>query len=340
MSGGNDGLNTVVPYLDELYRAARPTLALARDSVIRIDDQLALHGSMTGLARLLEDGMLGIVQGVGYDQPNRSHFESMDIWHTCRRKHEPRPAGWLGAFLDSDPKQSGSDVPALHIGNRQQPMALLARNVRVPSIDSVDQFQLRGDNVSLGSLLRNVTPTTAEEANELLGFVQSSTSAAVVASQQVAQAIGEYRTDINYPQSRLGEQLKTVAQLIDAGLKTRIYYVELDGFDTHSKQAPAHSVLLEQWSEAVSAFMRDLVVTGNARRVAVMSFSEFGRRVAENASGGTDHGAAAPMFFCSERLQQPILGKSPDLSHLYDGDLQFQIDFRSVYASVLKQWMD
>ncbi|GAB5404534.1 MAG: DUF1501 domain-containing protein [Aureliella sp.] len=339
LSGGNDGLNTVVPLADPLYKKARPELAISRDSAIRISDSLGLHPSLRLVAKLFEDGAISILQNVGYPQPNRSHFESMDIWHTCRRKGESRDEGWLGRALAAD-QTNGGDVAGLHLGGEQQPAALASRSVRVPSIKSLKEFELRGHNrEALAELISRPTPKSKNtQPNALLDFVASNSMAAVIASERVTEAASGTLAS-GYPDNQLGEKLRTVAQLIGSGLSTRVYYVQLDGFDTHAKQAPAHAVLLEQWASALAAFQSDIREQGNASRVCCMTFSEFGRRVKENASGGTDHGAAAPLFLCSDAIQAGIHGSAPDLEDLLDGDLKHSLDFRSVYAGILKDWL-
>ncbi|MEX1027766.1 MAG: DUF1501 domain-containing protein [Candidatus Paceibacterota bacterium] len=340
MSGGNDGLNTIVPYADDDYRSARPKLAIPSDEVLTFDDDNGFHPSMTGMHELLQDGQFAAVRSVGYEQPNRSHFESMDIWHTCRRKDEPRPDGWLGRFLDQQPVTAGGDVPALHLGREQQPAAVASSSIRVPTVKELSEFQLRGnDKQSLRKLLEKRQPTSTAGDNQLLNFLQSSTTSAIAASQRVTEAAQGYRSEVKYPETDLGNKLRVVAQLIDAGLTTRIYYVQHDGFDTHAQQAQTHSILLRQWSDAVSALVRDLDDHDHEKRVCVMTFSEFGRRVSENASAGTDHGAAGPMFLCGGGVKAGITGKRPNLTDLQEGDLKHEYDFRQVYASVLKDWL-
>lgn len=343
MSGGNDGLNTVIPYRDPAYRSARPKLAVAASDVLKCNDDLGFHPAMSGMRELLESQRLAVVCGVGYEQPNRSHFEAMDIWHTCRRKHEPRPDGWLGRFLDARPVVAGGDVPALHLGQDQQPFAVASQTIRVPTIRDLSEFQLRGRNrEALRSFLKTSLPaesSAASSENELLSFLESSTTSALAASRRVAEAAADYKTATGYPDSNLGRKLQVIAQLIDAGLTTSVYYVQIDGFDTHAQQAPTHAALLREWSDAVAAFMNDLDAHDHGGRVCLMSFSEFGRRVAENASEGTDHGAAGPMFLCGGGVAADILGKIPNLSDLQDGDLKFETDFRQVYAAVLQNWL-
>jgi uncharacterized protein (DUF1501 family) len=341
LSGGNDGLNTVVPFGDDGYRRARPKLAIAADAVLKINDALGFHPALRGFADLLEEGKLAVVQGVGYAQPNRSHFESMDIWHSCCRKgKDARMDGWLGRYLDAHAGPAGGDVPALHLGPEQQPLALTARNTRVPSVRSLDRFRLQSaDDAQVKRAIKELTAAGRADENALLQFVQSSTTSALSASERVEAANKGYKPAVEYPGTDLAGKLKVVAQLISAGLTTRIYYVTLDGFDTHSQQEPAHTNLLGELGGAVRAFLQDLEKHRLADRVLVMSFSEFGRRTAENASAGTDHGAAAPMFLAGASVKAGLVGRHPSLTDQDDGDLKFHTDFRQVYAAVLERWL-
>ncbi len=341
MSGGNDGLNTVIPFADDIYHQKRPTLKLPQAEIRKLDDHFGLHPSLSGLAKLFEANQLAVVQGVGYAHPNRSHFESMDIWHTCQTKTEQRAAGWLGKFLDQATSSGGaSDVMAMHLGGEQQPLALQSRNVRVPSIKSIDEFKLRTSaNEEVRRTIEQLALANRSASSDLLGFVQTSTSTALAASDRVAAAQSDYKTSIDYPATDLARKLRIVAQLINAGLSTRIYYVTLDGFDTHSQQADAHTALLREWSDAVTAFVDDMREHKQGHRVVTFSFSEFGRRVEENASKGTDHGAAAPIFLAGDSLQAGLIGVHPSLKDLDDGDLKFHTDFRQVYATLLEDWL-
>lgn len=333
-SGGNDGLNTLVPYRNDLYAKARPKLKIDASSVVKLDDELGLHPSLKSIDGLLEAGRIGIVQGVGYASPNRSHFESMDIWHSCSSKQERTGSGWLGRYLGSTANASAKDAPGLHIGGEPLPLALVERSVQVPSIASLDQMRVKG------SKWNRVQPP-ADAANDpgLLGFVSTSAQAAMAASERLESALSSPDTSGDFPDTPLGEKLKIISRLILAGLGTRIYYVTLDGFDTHANQLEAHAALLRQWSDAVSSFCQSMERGGQRDRVLVMTFSEFGRRVAENASLGTDHGAAAPMFFAGPVFASQILGDMPSLSDLDDGDLKFHTDFRDVYSVVVDQWL-
>ncbi|MDA0588488.1 MAG: DUF1501 domain-containing protein [Planctomycetota bacterium] len=339
LSGGNDGLNTVAPFTEPAYRKARPTLAVRADDALKIDRSLGFHPAAQGFADLLERNQLAIVQGVGYANPNRSHFESMDIWHTCRRKTAIRNDGWLGRFLDESLKGKALDLPALHLGHEKQPLALASSEIRVPSVTALDRFRLKENSGGLRKAVAEIGAASKAPGDDLLGFVQSSTGSALSASEKIEAASDTYKTGISYPETGLAGKLKTVAQLIDSGLKTRIYYVTLDGFDTHSRQAQAHAALLREVSTALDAFVRDLNEHGHGDRVLTLTFSEFGRRLQENASEGTDHGAAAPAFLAGNRVKPGLIGKHPGLGDLDDGDVKFHTDFRQIYATVLDGWL-
>ncbi|MEZ6137315.1 MAG: DUF1501 domain-containing protein [Pirellulaceae bacterium] len=338
LSGGNDGLNTVIPYRDAAYRQARPKLGIPDNEIIRIDDSTGFHPSLAGVHQLVEAGRFSVIQGVGYARPNRSHFESMDIWHTCHRKELRHGDGWLGRFI-AESDQAGPDSLGLHLGHEQQPLALAARGVQVPTIASIEQFRLKvADEGLVPPQMLPDEATTPSSDNDLLGFLQTSTQSAIEASDRLATALKKSDSSSEFPDSSLGEKLSVIARLIVAGLSTKVYYVTLDGFDTHSQQPLAHAGLLRQWSEALNALVGRLEKAGQADRVLVMTFSEFGRRVSENASQGTDHGAAAPVFLAGAKLPKPLIGQHPSLTDLDDGDLKFHTDFRSVYATIVEKW--
>ena len=341
LSGGNDGINTVIPYKHELYKKARPSLGQDAATVIKLKDDLGLHTALKGFGKLWEAGQLAIVQGVGYPNPNRSHFESMDIWHTANLKLGDRTSGWLGRTFDrlklDRPEQTS---PALHLGGEEQPLALAARDVPTPSITSLDQFKLdTGNNEPRRQAIETAAAAARPAENKLLKFVATRSTAALKLSHHLEQAAKEYATTVKYPETQLAGKLKQVAQLIDAGLGNRVYYVTLDGFDTHSDQAVAHQGLLQQLGDALFAFTEDLKAHGHADRVASLVFSEFGRRVQENSSRGTDHGAAAPAFVIGSKVKAGLIGVHPRLDDLDDGDLKFHTDFRKVYSSLLTNWL-
>ncbi len=343
MAGGNDGLNCVVPHSHDVYLKSRKELRINQSDTLAINAEIGLHPSLRGFADLLESNQFAVVQGVGYPNPNRSHFESMDIWHSCFRKDQVRLDGWLGRYLNTARLAKNSDPAAIHLGRDKQPFALSSREGQAVSIRSLDQFRLAKDeSEAIRTAIRELAEQESSGAvqNDLLSFVRDSTSAAITASDQVEAAVDHGPSSLaNYPQTPLGKQLETVSKLIASKMQTSIYYVRLDGFDTHANQPDAHAALLRDVSESVTALVNDLGQRGQADRTLVMCFSEFGRRVAENASDGTDHGTAGPVFLASPKINSGLIGEMPSLTDLDQGDLKFHTDFRQIYATILSQWL-
>ena len=337
LSGGNDGLNTVVPYADPLYGKNRIALNVGVDQVHRLDREVGLHPAMRSFAKLLEAGRLAVVQGVGYPNPDRSHFSSMDIWHTARHDLAQQREGWLGRYVEryESARGAGSDAAALHLGGGVLPLALVGRSTAVPSIDAVERFRLRGTPAEVDARHR-MQRMKRSNPSDMLAFLQRTTVAAVDSSRRVQEALASKPTAAAYPDRTLAKKLQTIAQMIDAGLRTRIYYVSLDGFDTHANQKQTHAALLGELSDSVAAFVHDLDERGHLDRTCVLMFSEFGRRVKENASLGTDHGAAGPVFLAGGGVKAGVVGTHPSLDALdREGDLKFHTDFRSIYATLL-----
>ncbi len=341
LSGGNDGLNTVIPFRDPQYARLRPTLRIPTDRVRRINDDLGLHPSMTALADLLQENALCIVQGVGYPNPDQSHFRSMDIWHAGSTA-ATLTEGWVGRALRGVP-----GAASFHLAgqNEAAPLALAGAPVRVPSVASLADFQLRvgaaggADARRQRELIEAAAPAPSAPPADLLDFVRQ-TAASTYATTRRLQAIGrDYRPGVPYPATALANHLKLAAQLIDASLGARLFYVSVDGFDTHASQAEAHANLLREVSEALSAFYRDLAGRGHRDRLLILTFSEFGRRARENGSRGTDHGAAAPMLLLGGRVRPGVIGAHPSLTDLEAGNLRHHTDFRQVYAAVLDRWL-
>jgi uncharacterized protein (DUF1501 family) len=344
LSGGNDGINTVIPYGDDVYHKNRFNTRIDKGAVLKIDDYLGFHPSLTGFAELLQDHRLAVIQGIGYPNPDRSHFSSMDIWHTAARDAEKmrRMTGWVGRYLDKYYAGAAGDSAALHLGQDRQPLAVVATSVRVPSVANIDGFKLNlGGSPQLAPIIESAAKAQREGArgDDLLGFLQQSTVTAILSSKRMQEAVQQYKTSVQYPGTGLASRMKTVAQLIDAGLTTRIYYLTLDGFDTHSNQAATHAAQLKELGDATAAFMKDLKEHGHDQRVMTMTFSEFGRRVKENASRGTDHGAAAPMFLAGAKVKSGPIGKHPSMTDQDEGDLKHHTDFRQVYAAILEKWL-
>jgi len=342
LAGGNDGLNTLVPFHSDAYYRARPTLAIPADQVIKLDAELGFHPAAVGLKSLYDDGHLCVVQQVGYPNPNRSHFRSMDIWHTASpdgRLHE----GWIGRYFDNccrgepDPK-AGIALTA------EAPLALRGQKFAPIAFSRPEMLNLRpvDGRMATRSAIASLNRPDAERKDgppvSTLDFLTRTALDAQVAADDIRRAAA--RDDgARFPESQLSQSLRTVSRLIAANLPTRVYFVSLSGFDTHARQANRHRQLLEQLGQALQAFIQALAKQGNLGRTLVMTFSEFGRRVAENGSAGTDHGEAAPMFLLGGDVRAGLCGPTPQLENLNRGDLPFAIDFRQVYAAVLSDWL-
>ena len=331
LEGGNDGLNTVVPYGDPTYHRARPGIGIAENNVVKLDDYAGLHPNLDALRPAWDDGNLAVVQGVGYPNPNRSHFLSTDIWHTALANPE-RWTGWIGRALD---RLGGGDVPGLHLDPGPLSLALVGEDVVVPSISNVDGFRVRGGRRGLLELA--VAKARADGTAE---YIRLSAAQSYKTAGRVEAALRGGRGAENYPQSALAQRLWQIARMIEAGMPSRVYAVRLTGFDTHARQRAAHDTLMRQLGDALGAFHKDLKAHKQDGRVVTMTYSEFGRRVYENRSLGTDHGAAAPMFVMGSPVKGGLKGKHPSLSDLGDGDLKFHTDFRQVYAAVLERWLN
>ena len=333
LSGGNDGLNTVVPFADEAYAKHRTALRLPEDRLHKITDGLGLHPSMRELAGLFEQQRLTIVQGVGYPNPNRSHDVSMSIWQTARFDREEHTGyGWIGRALDEVPPSMHQAPGSLLIGNESTPVVLRGRKSVSSSLTSID------DLLAVHAT-RPAAETTVDEAN-LTAFVQRTALDAYATADVLKQIAGRRESrSVSYPSSELATRMRLVSQLIQADVGTRVYYTMQDGYDTHSTQLGQHARLLRELSLSLQAFLDDLATAGLEERVLVLCFSEFGRQVQENASAGTDHGTAGPVFLAGSALAGGLIGESPDLSVLDDNAPRHGIDFRSVYATILDQWL-
>jgi len=338
MTGGNDGLNTVIPFKDPAYEKARPKLKQPADKILKVNDELGLHPSMTGFGRLLEKSQLGIIQGVGYPNPNRSHFVSMDIWQTASFDPD-EPYGWLGRGVE----KLGAAVNGLAVGGGDLPRALTGASGRAVSLRTLADYELKvaggPDRTSRRRVVENFAAGETAKPGDLADLVKQAARETYRSAARLREVAANYDTPVNYPATGLAGRLKLIAQLIAAGVPERIYYTSLGGFDTHSNQAPQHSELLGELSGAIAAFHEDIAHHGQQKRVLTITFSEFGRRVKENASPGTDHGAASQMFVVGDAVRTGPIGAHPSLTDLDDGDLKFHTDFRSVYATLLDQWL-
>ena len=358
LSGGNDGLNTIIPFGEDAYYRARPTIGIRQNQAITLSESMGLgmHPALGGLKNLYDEGLATVIQGVGYPNPNRSHFMSMDIWHTADT--DGTGDGWLGRFLDSQccgygkgesgtPEDSSATPnPGIAIG-REAPLAMIGEQMKPISFETPDLFRWTGEDVhpALADPYHRIIAEGPQAAMHASGsnanFLTRTALDAQVSSDLIRKAVNT-RPLVEYPRSQLGRELAMVASMIRAGLKTRVYYTSIGGFDTHAGQGGPqgnHARLLQTFGEAIAAFYRDLAMQENADRVLTMTFSEFGRRVGQNASGGTDHGTAAPMFLCGPMVRPGILGQHPSMRDLDSGDLKYNLDFRTVYAAILDEWL-
>ncbi|MFN8633497.1 MAG: DUF1501 domain-containing protein [Chloroflexota bacterium] len=341
LGGGDDGLNFLPPYGLGAYYDLRPKVGIAQADVLQLNGQVGLHPSLKAFKRLHDEGKLALIQGVGYPNPNRSHFRSMDIWHTARPDANA-DQGWLGAFMSEVYKVGESPFQCVTMGN-SIPKALLTPNAPAAAIQDVNTFQFLADRrlpTGKDPLLKTFGQMYAKPGRKLptMDLVSQGWNTTARGVEALASSSEKYQPSVPYPQSPFGKALQNVAQMIAANLGTRVFYVSMGGFDTHSNQKPVHANLLTQVSEGLAAFQKDLEQLGKADGVLTLGFSEFGRRVRENGSGGTDHGAAGPMFAIGSGVKSGLYGEAPSLTNLIDGDLRYTVDFRSVYATVLESW--
>ncbi len=335
LAGGNDGLNTIVPFTDDAYYKARPVLAVSKREVLKLDGQFGLHPNCEGLQRLFKDGKMAVVHGCGYPRPTLSHFTAMDWWHTAV-PHGSDKYGWLGRFADAH-QPTGIDNYIVNVASRQALAVSSAKHSPVVFKDP-RKFGRNGTPAQqkVFETFGQVYPTT----NSSLAFVNTVSRTATAGAARVRSACAEYRTRVDYgSDNELTLDLKKVAAMIAAKMPTRIYYVSMGGYDTHAAQAGLQGLLLTYLSDALRGFVEDLQRIGRADDVAVMAFTEFGRRVGENASKGTDHGTATPMFVLGNKVKGGFYGRHPSLSDLDAGNLKMTTDFRSVYATMLSKWM-
>lgn len=354
LAGGNDGLNTLVPYADDAYHQARPRLKKGAGDVRKLNDYVGLSNMLPYMGELYGEGDLAVVQGVGYPNPNRSHFVSTSIWETADPRNRSN-TGWLGRYFDND---CGGSDPTVGVSlKKTQPEAFGA--VENPGIslstpqlyrwihgggesDMAEEFfaelNTPAESAS-GSSIEEVGKSGGKVGEDSLAFLERVALDAQVSSKQILEIAGHYNSKVRYPGTPLARSLNLVGRMIAGSMPTRVYYVSHGGFDTHQGQENRHDQLLGQMDEALKAFFTDLRQQGNYERVTLMTFSEFGRRAAENASGGTDHGKGSCLFVAGGAVKGGLYGKHPSLTDLDKGDLKFSVDFRSVYATLIEDWL-
>jgi uncharacterized protein (DUF1501 family) len=328
LNGGNDGLNTFIPFEDALYYNLRPAIAISKNDVLNSAKGMAFHPALTGFAAMQQSGDLSVIQNVGYPEPVRSHFRSQEIWQTAPTKQEYLNNGWLGRYLDLQCKE-------------HQPTAGI-------NLDSIDNLALKGldpNTITVKDPNRFTTKNKLDNNIQLsdnpqLDFVRKIASSVIEGSEEIQQALSKSTpSDVIYPKTGLAKNLEWISKLIKGNLNSKVYYTSLGGFDTHDNQLNIHKTRLTELNDAVFSFYQDLKKSQHIQNVTIVVFSEFGRRVKDNGKG-TDHGTAAPMFVIGGDNRGKILGNNPNLTDLDKGDLKYEIDFRSVYASLLHNKLD
>jgi uncharacterized protein (DUF1501 family) len=333
-SGGNDGLNTVIPVRNDIYYKSRPRLGIEKDKALQLTDEAGLNPALPFFKDLFDEGNLGIMNGVGYPNPDRSHFRSMDIWQSASNSNEYVNTGWLGRYLDAQCSGCDRPIQALEIDDV---LSLALKGEKIKGLAFRDPKKLF--NTSNERYYKEIS--AAHEAEEPVADYLYKTLAETLSSADYIYEQSRRRpSSQSYPATALGKNFQTISSLILSDINTKVYYVSLGSFDTHVNQENQQKRLFTELNEAVNAFVTDMKTNHRFEDVMIMTFSEFGRRVAQNASGGTDHGTANSMFFIGGGLKQKgLINPMPDLDDLNEGDLKHTVDFKSVYASLLHNWL-
>ena len=336
LSGGNDGLNTLIPYRNDLYYSNRPGISIPKNRLIDMNGELGLNENLSPLKALYDKGYLSIINNVGYPNPNRSHFRSTDIWHTASNASEYLDSGWMGRYIDQYGKKPYTGIEV------DDSLSLILKGRTINGVATKDAKKMFNNAKTpfFSKVLETQTETHLSEHN--LGYLYKTMVGAKSSAKYIYETSKTSTSTKSYPKNPFAKQLKTTAEFINSKLETKVYYVSMGGFDTHANQANRQSRLLKTYSEAIDVFVKDLEASDSFKDTLILTFSEFGRRVQQNAAGGTDHGAANNLFVIGKNLKKPgLYNDSPDLTNLdKNGDLRYTIDFRSVYATLLDQWLD
>ncbi|MFN8250598.1 MAG: DUF1501 domain-containing protein [Ferruginibacter sp.] len=334
LSGGNDGLNTVIPVRNDIYYRERPRLGIAKNDALLLTDEVGLNPALTAFKGLYDEGSLSILNSVGYPNPDRSHFRSMDIWHSASQSNEYLTTGWVGRYLDAQCK--GCDKPTQAI-EMDDVLSLAMKGEESKALALKDPAKLF--NTSNSSYFKDIN-SSHQHGEETVDYLYKTMSETMSSAEYIFKQSKLHPTGQAYPATELGKDLKTIASLIFSDINTKVYYVSLGSFDTHVAQEGQQKRLFTELNDAVKAFTDDLKQNGRFNDVMMMTFSEFGRRVSQNASGGTDHGTANNMFLMGGALKEKgVLNALPDLADLNEGDLKHKVDFKNVYATVLNKWL-
>jgi uncharacterized protein (DUF1501 family) len=338
-SGGNDGLNCIIPYGDDIYQKARPSIGYKKDAVIKLGDGIGMNTNLQGLADLYFNGDVVLINSVGYPNPNRSHFRSMDIWQTGSDENVYLQTGWIGRVLDAT---CNNDCAKPHFAvELDDSLSLALKGQQMSGFAVRDPSELKNVNKNpfIDSIAKQATAYDDEHHN--VAYLHKLLADTAESTDYIYDQSVKYNSSAIYPATEFAKQLKTIAQLIIAESNTTVYYVSLSGFDTHAGQRNQQERQLRTYSDALKVFCADLKANGKFKDTMIMTFSEFGRRVEENAGNGTDHGTANNVYLISGGLKQGgMINDMPNLSNLVDGDLQHEVDFRSVYSTILNKWLN
>ncbi len=334
LSGGNDGLNTIIPFQNDIYYRERPTIGIKADKVLKLNDEIGLNSALESIRGLYDNGLMQIINNVGYPNPDRSHFRSMDIWQTGSCSNEYLKSGWLGRYLDAQCTGKCEPHAAIEVDDSLS-LVLKGLKVKGMAVQNPAQLYQQTQNPFLEKLAK-----VNHSAFDNVNYLYKTLSETISSADYIYEKSKVYQSKATYPQTDLGKRMKTISELINSGVQTQVYYVSHGSFDTHVNQINQQERLLKQYAEAVSIFMDDMKTNGRMDDVMVMTFSEFGRRVKQNGSNGTDHGTANNVFLMGGKLKTDSnLMQAPDLQNLDEGDLKYKVDFRNIYSTILDKWL-
>ena len=340
LNGGNDGLNTIIPVRNDIYYRSRPSISLKKEQALTLTDEAGIHPELSHFKSLYDEGHLSILNNVGYPNPDRSHFRSMDIWQSASESDEVWQTGWLGRYLDAQCQGCDKPTQAIEIDDTLS-LALKGELEKAIAVKDPKLLYNNSHKAYLKSLSEAHRYTDhAHHHEKPVDYLYKTMAGTLSSAQYIFEQSKTGLSTASYPKTELGKNMKTIASLILSDINTQVYYVSVGSFDTHTNQQAQQAKLFKQINDAVAAFTADLKANNRFDDVLLFSFSEFGRRVTENASKGTDHGTANCMFFAGGGLKEKgILNALPDLNDLQDGDLKYKTDFKQVYATVLKNWL-
>lgn len=335
LAGGNDGLNTIIPYTNDLYYKNRPSLAISKENVLKVTDEIGFHKNLAPLKNLYDQGNLTIINNVGYPNPNRSHFRSTDIWQSASNSNEYLTTGWLGRYIDQYGKAPYSGIEL----DDSLSLILKGKNINGIATKNPKILYANTETPYFKKLINYQTEEHLSEHN--LGYLYKTMIDAKSSAKYIYEKTNTFKSKMEYPKNPFGKQLKTTAEFINSHIESKVYYVSMGGFDTHASQANKQAKLLKTYSEAIAVFVKDLKKNDTFKDTLIITFSEFGRRIKQNAGGGTDHGAANNVFIIGDALNKKgFYNEMPNLNQLdKNGDLIHTVDFRSIYATVLDKWL-